>query len=268
MIQKEFYINLDIKQLIPKNIGSVVRNDVSGNMVLINLVDGSDPFDITGYTTITFTVLKPDKTYYIDSLGTRISVIDAAKGYISVVLGDQAIDTNGLCLATIEVFQGASRITSAKLSFLVVKELSEGADPSGESAYPLLLELMLQLSQAEALKVIAENGRVLAEASRVTAEGSRVIRFNQMLSDMLTYEVERNTIFEQLQGRIEGLAETYIDRYVLNRKDFGDFRDVAVDAGGSIDCGTFTDPFDGTLYNCGDFVVYSDIPLIVDGGVF
>lgn len=173
MIQKEFYVQLQVKQQVPKNVGAVVQNDINGNRFMVSLIDGVNPVDITGYTTITFTVQKPDNTYYVDSLGDRIVVIDPKRGELSIILGTQAVTKPGLCQAVIEVWQNNIRITSAKLVYLVVPDISYGADPTSESDYPALLSLMSQLSSAEGLRVIAEDGRVLAETGRVNAETAR-----------------------------------------------------------------------------------------------
>lgn len=180
-IQKEFALYVPIKGESVRSVGNVVQNDIGGNKIIIRLTDGKNPIDLTGYTNITFSVLKPDGTYVVDSLGDRIAVVDALQGAISVVLHDNAINMAGSCMATIEVFSGATRVTSARLSFVVTADLTAGADPASESSYPVLLNLMVDVSEmkasveaAEALRVTAETGRVTAESGRTTAEGLRV----------------------------------------------------------------------------------------------
>jgi hypothetical protein len=139
---KQFTFPLSIKDNNLKKIGTVVANDVSGNKFLITLMDGSRAFDITGHSNITFTVLKPDGTLSIDSEGTYISVVDAEKGIISIVLVDEAIDVAGFCKATVEVYANGLRVSSSRIGFDVVAELSAGADVTGDSNYPVLVELI------------------------------------------------------------------------------------------------------------------------------
>ena len=175
-VQKEFALYVPIKGESVKSVGNVVQNDIGGNKIIIRLTDGKNPIDLTGYTNITFSVLKPDGTYVVDSLGDRIAVVDALQGAISVVLHDNAINMAGSCMATIEVFSGATRVTSARLSFVVTADLTAGADPSSDSSYPVLLSLIADVSafvDAEALRVTAETGRVNAENTRTTNESSR-----------------------------------------------------------------------------------------------
>lgn len=200
MIQKEFYVQLQVKQQIPKNVGAVVQNDINGNRFMVSLVDGVNPVDITGYTTITFTVLKPDNTYYVDSIGDRIVVIDPKRGELSIILGTQAVTKPGLCQAVIEVWQNNIRITSAKLIYLVIPDISYGADPTSESDYPALLSLMSQLSSAEGLRLTAEDGRVLAETGRVNAELARVTAENQREIRMTQLEAEADQRLDAIEA--------------------------------------------------------------------
>ena len=62
---KEYSVQLDISSPQIKRIGSVIRNDTEGNLFNIKLIDDGKAFDFTGYTVITFTVVKPDGAFYL-----------------------------------------------------------------------------------------------------------------------------------------------------------------------------------------------------------
>lgn len=174
---KEFTFQLQITQQVPKNIGTLVQNDINGNKFNITLMDGAMPVDITGYSEITVDILKPDNTHYIDSLGNNVVVVNDAAGQISVLLGTQAVTAVGLCQGSISVFEGTTRITSAKFVYVVREDLSYGADPTSEDAYPTLLALTNIVSDAatkETARRNAETARVAAEVSRIAAENMRV----------------------------------------------------------------------------------------------
>jgi hypothetical protein len=206
---KEYIAPIQIKGETIKQIGNIVQNDTGSNLFIIRLLDGTKPFDITGYTNVTFSVLKPDNTYCVDSLGDRISVLDPEIGTISIMLHDDAINMAGTCMATLEVFEaGSHRLSSSRMSFVVTGDITEGADPTSESTYPVLLQLLSDVSglesnveAAEALRVTAENERVsfydqavIDEGNRATAEDERVIFYNQAVIDegeRASAEIER-----------------------------------------------------------------------------
>lgn len=228
MIQKEFNASLDIRNLTPKSEFSVVTHDSNGNKLNITLVDSGKPFGITGYTNITFTVKKPDNTYYIDSEGERLIVKDATKGKISVVLGDAAINVPGMCQATVEVYEDTRRITSARFYFTVIAGLQDGLDPSSDSAIPLLQQLIIDVENlnevvetTEGKRVTAENGRTTAEAGRASAESIRAT------TESTRKENETNRISaenarvatEQLRATAENAREILI----RNTKGIGEY---------------------------------------------
>ena len=170
---KEYSVQLDISSPQIKRIGSVIRNDTEGNLFNIKLIDDGKAFDFTGYTVITFTVVKPDGKYVIMSEGELLKVKDAAGGELSVVLCGTAVDTDGTCLCSVELFQGNRRMSSGRMMYSVQSDLAFDADPSGESEYPLLLSLLQKLSEAENQRQTAESERVEAENTRQQAEEHR-----------------------------------------------------------------------------------------------
>lgn len=146
-IFKTFLTALQIKGEKVKNIGNVVQNDVGSSVFVLRLSDGNKPVDISDYDIITVTVIKPDKTVCVDSTPTdRIEVTDAENGEISINLHDNAIDVAGICTATVEVYDGERKMSSARFTYTVTPDLANGADPTGNSSFPVLQNLVSQVS--------------------------------------------------------------------------------------------------------------------------
>lgn len=190
MINKEYALYVPIKGETVKPVGNVVQNDIGANKFTVMLTDGKNPVDITGYTNVTFSVLKPDGTYCVDSLGDRIVVVDALVGKISIALHNDAINVPGGCYATLEVFSGTIRLSSSRMSFMVTGDLTVGSNPTAASSYPVLLQLLTDVSTlesnveaAEGLRVTAEGVRSSAEGARNVAEGVRNINEAARISD-------------------------------------------------------------------------------------
>ena len=146
-IFKTFLTALQIKGEKVKNIGNVVQNDVGSSVFVLRLSDGNKPVDISDYDIITVTVIKPDKTVCVDSTPTdRIEVTDAFNGEISINLHDNAIDVAGICTATVEVYEGNKKMSSARFTYTVTPDLANGADPTGDSSFPVLQNLVSHIS--------------------------------------------------------------------------------------------------------------------------
>ena len=157
--------------------GSVLRGIVQYdtlNEVNIRLSDGFKAFDYTGYTNIIFKVLKADGTTYIDSLGTRVVATSPADGIITVTLAGQATAAPGLCQSLIEVYSTGKKMATARLNYEVFESLEVNEEPIvSEPEYPVLQNLVAEISALESAIEIAESGRVQAEAGRVEAERIR-----------------------------------------------------------------------------------------------
>jgi hypothetical protein len=211
-IQKTFNLSLDIRKLNPKTAFEVVTNDIDGNKVNITLIDNGSPFDITGATLATLTVLKPDGTYHV----SNATISSATGGQLTIILADEAIDVSGQCQATIEVYKNTQRITSARFYYTAIAGLADEADPSGDSSYPVLLDLINTITgavEAEEGRVSAESSRVSAESSRVSAESSRVSAESGRVnaeSSRVSAESSRASA-EATRASNETLRETLID---------------------------------------------------------
>ena len=184
MINKEYTTSIPIKGEEIKYVGSFTQNDINGvNRINAMLMDGMNAFDITGYTTITFSVLKPDGTICVDGQGERINVRDAENGVITIDLHNNVMDRQGTCLATLEVYEGERKLSTSRLRFVIVGDLADGADPTGESTFPALTEFLTTWSTDEAARKANELIRIANEDTRIANELQRIANELQRIAN-------------------------------------------------------------------------------------
>lgn len=127
-----------------RHMGTVVQDDVESNVFELTILDREGAADLTEVDHVTFSVLKPDQSRYVDSLGERIT-IDTELSKVSITLGSSALDTFGEYLCTVELYTGEKRITSARICYTVSESILEGADIEGDVHYPVLTNLIKQI---------------------------------------------------------------------------------------------------------------------------
>jgi lysophospholipase L1-like esterase len=156
----------------------VRQGDTGGNMFVPSLTFKGSPFDISGATYATFTVLKEDNTVVAGALA---EIVNYGNGEVSFVLTDQCIAIPGEVICSVEIYTGSVRLTSANFTYTVVPDLANEGDPSSSSEYPILTQLIIDVGEletevggAEAARIISENARVSAENTRVSQENARV----------------------------------------------------------------------------------------------
>lgn len=215
-------VNISGEEIV--KVGNVVQNDINANLFIISLLkNNGDPVDLTGVTNITFTVKKSNGLIVVDSLGERIVISDAKGGEISITLISTATDVPGEQIATLEVFHGLIRTTSARFYYVVTPELMGEHDPSATDQYPVLTNLIAQvgpISAAEAVRVAAETQRQSAETLRLEAEGTRADAESARLSSETarqSAEVARQAGFTaSVQSVVDAIAAIVdIDRAYL-----------------------------------------------------
>ena len=146
---KRYPFNLPIKGSEVKTMKEqITQNDIDSNVLEVFLTNDNKPFDMTGYTNITVSILKPDNSYYADTISTRLTVLDASKGALSITLGLAAINIAGMHQGTIEVYEGDKRLTSARFSYDVVADILSSADPTATPEIPLLQGLINEVGVA------------------------------------------------------------------------------------------------------------------------
>lgn len=183
---KEFFVAISLKDKKPVLIKGMTQFD-NCNKLNIQIRDGSKMFDFTGATNIVVTIKKPDGTFYIDSIGTNVVIINAETGELSIELQTQACINAGSHRMLIEFYNGTDRFATSTIDYYVDYNLNADSNPAVESAteLPVLQNLVSDLTAletnvetAEALRVTAENNRDSAEDARVNAETLRVTAEN------------------------------------------------------------------------------------------
>lgn len=173
-MKKVFNTTVSIKETAS---GGVLRGIVQYDTLVevnIRLSDGFKAFDYTGYTNIIFKVLKPDGTTVIDSEGIRVIATSPSDGIVTVLLAGQTTAVDGLCQCIIEIYSSGEKMATARLNYEVFEalEVTEG-DVESSDEYPVLQNLVADLSSMESAIEIAEGLRMLNESSRVSAELAR-----------------------------------------------------------------------------------------------
>ena len=145
------------------------------NEVHVRLSEGNRAFDYSGYDNIIFKVLKADGTTYIDSEGERVIASSPADGIITLILTGQATTAAGLCQSVIEVYAAGEKLTTARLNYEVFGALEVDEDAIlSEPEYPVLQNLITDVSTLEAAIEAAETSRAEAEAQRISNENVRI----------------------------------------------------------------------------------------------
>jgi hypothetical protein len=204
---KPYKFKLPIKNNSSTPTLSVVQND--SNELLAQLIDNGRPFDLTGATSATYTALKPDDTIVVGSA----AIVNCLDGSVLFKLAPQAVIITGPVEITVEIYFGEDRVTSAIFNYEVTRDIAEGHDPSSTSEWPVLTDLIAEVSSVEAQIESAEAGRALAEDSRDSAEGVRAsAELGRILNDnnRNTSESERAAAeLIRLEGEIaRGAAES------------------------------------------------------------
>lgn len=179
-MKKTFKTTVSVKEENKLNIlRGLVQYDTL-NEVQIRLSDGYNAFDYTGCDNIVLKVLKPDGTAYIDSLGDRILATSPEDGVITLMLDGQATAAAGVCQSVIELYAAGEKMTTSRFNYEVFPNLPVGEAIESETEYPILQQLLMDLSalqnaidDAESERVSNEKARVEAEKERESAEISR-----------------------------------------------------------------------------------------------
>lgn len=234
MNKKEFNLSVSTRDNSAKVVRGVIQYD-TGNLFNVNILEGTKPFDFTGYTNVVIEILKPDGTVYVDGDGGSLDVLDAEYGTVSFTLQPQCVLITGMHFVAISIFSNGVKVTTARLNYYVSESAGGSGDVTSTSEFPILQLLIAQNSnilESEQLRQIAERLRQEAEAHRVN---------------------ETEGVLAQAQKAIEQ-AQSYVDNvkdwYDLFMSAAGDIAGVDLstvvtqtnlaDALKDIDCGGFT----------------------------
>ena len=248
MNQKDFNVSLPIDTNNVRIFDGVVQYDTA-NIVHLRLMNGTEPFDFTGYTEVFIEILKPDGTHIQtcvtddpeindDNNPYCIQVVDPKEGRISFTLQGQATILTGTHFGQIMITSDGKILTSARINYYVGDTLQSDADPSevtSSGEYASLRTLIARnsaIATAERDRVDAETQRELAEQRREETVQEQVAYIQEYLSRAEGYvsqtedymelaqqyaELAQNPSAEIMQSLISSLdlaSETYVDTQV------------------------------------------------------
>lgn len=284
MNYKQFNIALPIKDNNTVIISGLVQYDTA-NIVNVRLMDGTEPFDFTGYTEVFIEILKPDGTH-IQSCVTddpeitgdnnpySIQIVDPMEGRISFTLRGQATLLTGTHFCQIMIAAGGKLMTSARINYYVDETLQDiDADFSSSSEYTTLLNLINRnsaIATAERTREDSEMQRILADKQR----DENVLALTRMVQEYIDNangyvddtkanmelaqqyaELAQNPSAEIMESLIEQLnlvSKLYVDNLVAtNTKNF--------------DAGLFTDSAESKKLLKVRTGLAEDIPELADG---
>jgi len=176
MLQKNFELQLDVMDQTPKHLGRLVKTDFGGNIFNLRLTKSGKIFDLSEASSVTFTA-RYNGSFLTDINGV---IENVETGQVSLELPDACVSYTGLYEMEVQVEDTGIQMTSAIFMYDVRADLTDGADPSLDPKYPILVQLIdsvetleSAIETAEALRVTSENGRSAAEGLRVIAETGR-----------------------------------------------------------------------------------------------
>lgn len=297
---KRFNVSVPIKDNNTKIVGGLVQYDTA-NVINVKLIDGTEPFDYTGYTDIMVQILKPDGHSVVagitdgpnDNNPYTIQAVAPAEGRLMFSLQGQATILTGTYFCTISLFNAGKVLTTARINYYVGESLTNEFDPGIQSDddYNFLLNLINRNSAIASAEATRED----AEALRAQAEEERKVIFQTLVDNINAYlvnaqdyvnktqaymkdaerfaELAQNPNKEALQAVITELnlaAKEYVDTKVNdNTKDFivGDIT-TPTEQRKKLFVGTSTKQSNGiTALSVGEMCVGADgIPLMGTNG--
>ena len=262
MNYKEFNIAVPIKANNVLIIDGIVQYDTA-NIVNVRLMDGTEPFDFTGYTEVFIEIMKPDGTHVqacvtddpeINDANNpyTIQVVDPKEGRVSFTLQGQATILTGSHFAQITIMSAGKPLSSIRLNYYVGGTLRDpDIDLTSHDEYTTLLTLINRNSSI----ADAERVRIDSETQRKQNELLREERILEMASDVQNLidtaderieateinaelarqyaELAQNPSKEIMQALIEELnlvEKLYVDNLVatsIRNFDAGSFTDDA-----------------------------------------
>lgn len=210
MQYKEFNVALPIKQNNVIIIDGLAQYDTA-NIVNARLMDGTEPFDFTGYTEVFLEILKPDgksiQTCVTDDPAINdannpymMQIVDPKEGRISFTLQGQATVLKGTHFAQIVIMGDGKRMTASRINYYVGGTLLKELGGVGSSDEFTSLLTLIKRNSAIASE---ERNRVDSETMRRIAEAEREARAIALEEYIRTYLNNAVNYVESTQGYME-----------------------------------------------------------------
>lgn len=210
---KEFDIILDIKQSYKTEEFEVVQGDSFSNVLNISLVNGLNPYDLTG-TNVEIVFSKSDGTTVQQ---TDIAIINELQGRIQCVLKTNTIASPGKIIAEVRVLEGETLLTSTRFEFYVRRSLMNDETIESTNEFPVLTQLINDVGEiTEAVPVIegkldeitnSESGlnQSIAEGNTLKTDlDNSIVEGNTTKVNLDNSIVEGNTVKDELSDIIAG----------------------------------------------------------------
>lgn len=254
---KEFPIYLDLKRPTSNRNFEVVEGDTA-NRITVFLTDDGAAVNLDDMRVL---------AVFSNSKGTACQDSSSAGGGISITGNKVTIDlftssfSAGMVECELQIYSGGTRagisepiyfylVTSAKFNFTCRRSIINSETLPAVSQFPLLMNLISDVTAAEAVRDDAESARVEAEAERVAAETNR----RSMETARRSFEAARAT------------AETARETAEAARAEAEAAREAAEVQRGCIIRGSVTAAeLDGAIangwYECGGGILLVDSPI-------
>lgn len=168
----------------------LVRGDTRSNIFNVTLTEENVPLDLTG-SVVSITMDKPDETVVVG----ECQIVDALTGKIQYICGTNEIAALGTVLFTFEIYKEGGRVTTTQGKFKVVDQLDNGETVASFTDYPILGQLLSDLTTSENIRVADENTRIANENTRESNEDIRQDNEANRISTFTTNETNRINTF-------------------------------------------------------------------------
>lgn len=220
MNYKSFPIGVHVNENSVKVLEGIVQHD-NANLFQIQLYDGTDAFDFSGYSVINAAIIRPDETPIADiwTMNSEeeyeradeattgdveshtflaIQYLDPKNGRITLQVGGEATAHVGLHRMALEIYSDDAVLTTARINYNVVESANRVGASILQNAegYVALQDLLIQCSEM----IAAEAERVNQEAARNDQESARQANVAQMLDNLSEYVTTLSQALESAQA--------------------------------------------------------------------
>lgn len=202
MNYKGFPIGVHLNENSVKVLEGIVQHD-NGNLFQIQLYDGTDAFDFTGYSLINAVLIRPDETTLADIWSAdieeteeeeteshtflAIQYLDAKNGRITLKVGGEATEQVGLHRMAIEIYSDGVLLTTARINYNVVRSLNEMPQSilQNSEGYAALQNLLAQVATIVESERERSNQEMIRQEQE-TERQTRVIGLVQELTEFVS----------------------------------------------------------------------------------
>lgn len=184
-------------------VQGIEQND-AGVIFDLQVNDGLEAFDFSGYSLVTLKIQKPDGTFTYDTTSdATLDTIDPTKGRLKVNIPTSCTAQNGMHFCTIS-FASDEKIIFETCSFnYFVGENPQAKDEDviGTNEFPILTNLIAQVAGI----ISAEQTRLFEESERVDHETDR----REIFASLIAIFMETLGLLEYMMKDAQGLIDEF-----------------------------------------------------------